>query len=335
VAVFVNVEPAAMNAPCPADIVGPFSAATGKCRFFFEVTERSVADDPEELLTGLERARDARIGVALDDVGADPASLALMPLVAPDVIKLDLGVIHGRPSPDIARIVNAVLAESERTGAIILAEGVESDRHVAVAESMGATLGQGWLFGGPGPLPDEVTSPQHPLQPFSSSDPLVDSPFSMAARVRTPIASNRALLAATSHHLENEVLHTPGRAVLLSSFQVAANFVPDIRRRYERLARRTVLTAAFGRGMPTRPGEGIRGVDLDPADPLCREWTVLALGSHLSAALMARRVDGSEPDGPGKFEAIITHDRGLVVSAARSLLARLPAVGETELPLHV
>ena len=41
----------------------------------------------------------ARLGIALDDVGVDERSLALMPFVAPDVIKLDLRLVQDRPTP--------------------------------------------------------------------------------------------------------------------------------------------------------------------------------------------------------------------------------------------
>lgn len=321
---FVNVEPMAVNAPCPADIIGLFAAATNACRFVVEVTERSLADDPAELLAAVGRTRDVHIGVALDDVGADPASLALMPLVAPDVIKLDLRLIQGRPTPEVARIVSAVLAESERTGAHILAEGVESERHRAVARSMGATLGQGWLFGPPAPLPDSLTPPPHPLESFSPPDPLAASPFTMASGIRVPVASSRELLAATSRYLENQVLETSGRSVLLSAFEVSANFGPATRRRYERLARRTVLTAVLGRDMPAHAGWHVRGGDLHPDDPLSREWTVIVLGSQLATALTARRVDDSDPTGDGQFEAVITHDRDAVIAAAKSVLSRVP-----------
>jgi EAL domain-containing protein (putative c-di-GMP-specific phosphodiesterase class I) len=327
---FVNVEPAALSAPCPADIIGLFAAATGQCRFVVEVTERSLADDPAELLAAVGRTRDVSIGVALDDVGADPASLALMSLVAPDVIKLDLSLIQAQPNPEIARIVNAVLAESERTGAVILAEGVESLRHLAVAQSMGAKLGQGWYFGAPAPLPDGLTPPRRPLHLIPAPDGTADTPFAVASQKRAPVASTTELLAATSRHLENEILHTSGKSVLLSSFEDAVNFGPTMRRCYEQLARRTVLTAAFGRGMPPEPGRGIRGVDVHPDDPLCREWTVVVLGSQLAAALIARRGDDSDGAGAGQLEAVITHDRELVVAAAKSLLPRLPPLDRSK-----
>jgi hypothetical protein len=322
--VFINIEPAALSAACPADIVGLFVAATHQCRFVAEVTERSLADDPAELLAAVNRTRDVSIGVALDDVGARPASLALMPLVAPDVIKLDLSLIQAQPSPDIARIVSAVRTEAERTGAVIVAEGVESTRHLAVAESMGATYGQGWYFGIPGPLPEELVAPRRPLMPFSAAADIADTPFAEASRRRTPVPSTRPLLAATSPHLEREVLHSAGKAVLLSSFQHVGNFKPSIRRRYEQLARRTVLTAALGRDMPFGPGANIRGVDLHPDDPLCREWTIIVLGNQVAAALIARQSDHT--DDPDHFDVVITHDRDLVVAAARSLCQRLPPI---------
>ena len=49
-------------------------------------------------------------------------------------------------------MINAVRAEAERSGAVILAEGIETEAHLRRAEAIGARLGQGWLFGRPGPL---------------------------------------------------------------------------------------------------------------------------------------------------------------------------------------
>src|ERR1700761_6484302 len=76
-----------------------------------------------------------------------------MPFLAPDVIKLDRGLTQDLVPPSVgARVINAVRAEAERSGATILAEGIETERHLERALAMGAKLGQGWLFGRPGPL---------------------------------------------------------------------------------------------------------------------------------------------------------------------------------------
>ena len=45
--------------------------------------------------------------------------------------------------------VAAVLAHRERTGALVLAEGIETDEHLEQARALGATLGQGFRFGRP------------------------------------------------------------------------------------------------------------------------------------------------------------------------------------------
>ena len=61
--------------------------------------------------------------------------------------------MQGNPTAEIASIVHAVNAEAERSGAIVLAEGIETEDHRRVALALGATHGQGWLFGRPGALP--------------------------------------------------------------------------------------------------------------------------------------------------------------------------------------
>jgi EAL domain-containing protein (putative c-di-GMP-specific phosphodiesterase class I) len=106
----------------------------------------------------------------------------LMPFIHPDVIKLDLRLIQARTTAEVARIINAVLAQAERTGAMILAEGIETPRHEQIARAMGATVGQGWLYGRPGPLPHTVPSPTHPLRLL---------PVEGAAPNRTPFDASR------------------------------------------------------------------------------------------------------------------------------------------------
>src|ERR1700689_1592633 len=129
-------------------------AQAGLERFplFVELTERPLIDTPAELLATVRRIRELGARIALDDVGADPRSLALMPFLAPELIKLDLRLVQGNPSRQIAEIVHAVGAEAERTGALVLAEGIETEAHRRRALALGARYGQGWLFGRPAEL---------------------------------------------------------------------------------------------------------------------------------------------------------------------------------------
>jgi EAL domain-containing protein (putative c-di-GMP-specific phosphodiesterase class I) len=130
---FVNCETASLGVACPDDLWPAVDVAERRLRVVMEVTERAVARDPAGLLGAVARARAVGWGVALDDVGAEPASLAVMPFVRPDVIKLDLRLVQGRTTAEVARIVNAVRAQAELTGARILAEGIETRRHAEIA----------------------------------------------------------------------------------------------------------------------------------------------------------------------------------------------------------
>jgi EAL domain-containing protein (putative c-di-GMP-specific phosphodiesterase class I) len=55
--------------------------------------------------------------IALDDVGARPDSLALLDILCPDIIELDMEMVRSHPSDDQTRTLAAVLAHQERTGA--------------------------------------------------------------------------------------------------------------------------------------------------------------------------------------------------------------------------
>jgi EAL domain-containing protein (putative c-di-GMP-specific phosphodiesterase class I) len=100
-----------------------------------------------ELDSGSVVAYEALVRGPRDDVGADRASLALLPVLRPDVVKLDLRLVQERPTGEVAEIVCAVNAEAKRSGSVVLAEGFETEEHLQIALSLGATLGRGGCWG--------------------------------------------------------------------------------------------------------------------------------------------------------------------------------------------
>lgn len=156
---FLNIEPIALDSECPPDLWPDIERAFHTFRVVLEVIERSLDRDPGTLLDGVERQRPLVAGIGLDD--AHPATLSMLPLVAPNVIKIDRSVVRTSPDEDVARVLNAVHGEADRTGAIILAEGVETVEQWHHTLAHGAQLGQGTLFGAPGPLPDRTERPRH------------------------------------------------------------------------------------------------------------------------------------------------------------------------------
>jgi DICT domain-containing protein len=73
----------------------------------------------------------------------------------------------------------------------------------------------------------------------------------------------------------------------------------------------------------------VLGGRLPVSDVLRGEWDVIVIGPQYAAALVARDLGDGGPDRDRRFDAVITHDRDLVIRAAQSLVARLLAAGAT------
>jgi EAL domain-containing protein (putative c-di-GMP-specific phosphodiesterase class I) len=326
-ALFVNLEPRLLRAERPARLSQLLDAALARFGLFAEFTERSLTDRPAELLAAVERLRTRGVGIALDDVGSDPRSLALMPFLAPDVIKLDLSLVQNRPSRQAAEVMHAVSAESERTGALVLAEGIETEEHRRTALSLGARYGQGWMFGRPAELgppskPIAVAIP-HPPRTLAAE---YRSPFEVVAAQRPVRRGNKRLLLALSRQIETQAAGLGDFAVILSTFQEARYFTPISAARYASLAEHAALVGALGVGLPECPAPGVRGVEIDRADPLRGEWDVSVIGPHFAMAFVARELGDDGEDMERRFDFAMTYDRRLAIDAARAMMTRVASV---------
>jgi EAL domain-containing protein (putative c-di-GMP-specific phosphodiesterase class I) len=322
VSLFVNAEPRTLT------LRSLESLAVARHRGIdvtVELTERYVSHDVATLLDAGEVIRAQGARVALDDVGADPASLALMALLRPDVVKLDMGIIRNYAAGDMSEIANAVRAYAEESGATVVAEGIENDVDLQVARVLGAHVGQGWLFGRPAAglpaaLPSRQSLPSAATMPAAMAG---DTPYSIASRHRTPLISTKRLLLPLSHTLEQRGLGMVLPPLLLSSFQHVRHFTPATQHRYAELGARLPFVCALGAGMSSHPASAVRGAALDDADPLIGEWTVVVLGAHFAGALIARDLGDGGPDLDRRFSYVVTHNRELVVAAARSMVGRV------------
>ena len=317
-ALFINIEPASNRIPCPDDLAEVITIAD-RWPIIAEITERAITDDPGGLLATVEGLRHRRRHVALDDVGADPASQAIMPLIRPDVIKLDQTIIAD-PHSDYARaVIAAVHAEADRTGAVIVAEGIETPAHLATAQAVGATLGQGFLLGRPAPLPRTVTlhamewPRRAPTLPTSAP-----TPFDTAVAHVTPATVSREVMRRLSRAVEDRAAAVSEPAILLANFQHRDRFSPATARRYATLATHATLVGVFGQDMPAVPAPRVGGYPLPPDDPVTAEWSVILITSTGADALFAHTIQ----DGTG-YQVAISDDRELILAAARSLIERM------------
>ena len=327
VTLFMNVEPDVLGSPVPDDLKFVQRMAERSLRVILEVTERALTIRPAELLRALEWARERWWGVALDDVGANPDSLALMPFVKPDVIKLDFRFLHEQPSDELVRIMDVVHAEASRTGAVILAEGIETEANLQEALRLGATMGQGWYFGRPEPLPSRIERPLHavPMRKVPPASAL-PTPFELVSASADVRRTGFPELLHMSRDLEAQAaeLREPP-PVVLAAMQRGSAFSGETAQRYAALTETSAFVGVAGADMPRNPAPGVRGVTLRPHDPLAAQWVVVVLSPVFHGALVARKVDKAA-DGAEIFEYVFTRDRDTVVAVADTLMRRMGMV---------
>ena len=148
-----------------------------------EVTERALTQRPAALLAHVADMRAMGVAVALDDVGTEADTLAMMALLAPEVIKLDLALVQGSPDAEIAEVVHAVAAQAERSGATHPRRG-RRDRGAGRAGRRARRTPRAGLALRPPrgeiELPDEP-APRPVVAPGRHADPRDLAPFALVA----------------------------------------------------------------------------------------------------------------------------------------------------------
>lgn len=318
---FLNIEPEAAGF-MPLDLRSLYAEATAQMTVAVEVTERALTERPAALLGHVADMRALGCVIALDDVGAESDSLAMMAVLAPEVIKLDLALIEVAHPRQLAELISAVTAQAERTGATILVERVETSRQAELADALGARLAQGFLYGRRG----RIVARPRPIDPHVHAaerpDPRDTTPFALVAERRRVRRATRRMLASMSRHLEEQAMRAGHGAVLVSSFERGEHFGTSVHARYARLARQVAFCGAVGADMRAEPAPGVRGASLAAGDPLTQEWSVAVVSPHFAAALTAHDLRSGEGDD-ALYDFVLTHDRGLAVGAAAALMARI------------
>ena len=310
---FVNVEPAGLAMPCPEELLPTMRQARGELRVVLEVVQRGSAPDVAGLIRAADQARADSWGVALDDVGADERSLALLPLIRPDVIKLDMALVQRHTDSSIARMVARVGAYAERREAVILAEGIETEDDQHLALLFGATYGQGYLYGRPGPLPASVPRSRHVVPLRQQFEPVVvTTAFDVLASGCEPRTATRADLLRITGCMEAEAIGPQQDHVVIALLDGVDRRAPDVRRRYAEIADHTALTVVLDEG----------------AD----DWALVVISGYYGAAFAARRL-GAGRGADARYEFTLTYDLDIAVTAARTLLKLLdPALSDDEVP---
>lgn len=126
-----------------------------------EVTESTLVTTFDTSLDALARLRRAGLSFAVDDFGTGHSSLSRLTEIAPDIIKLDRTFVASAATDPMHRaVISAVMHLAELTGLKVVAEGVETERHLRTVRELGCHMAQGFLFSQPVPA-EEITQWLH------------------------------------------------------------------------------------------------------------------------------------------------------------------------------
>ncbi|MGE5609970.1 MAG: EAL domain-containing protein [Bacillota bacterium] len=120
-----------------------------------EVTESAIMADTKLATQVVRDLKAIGFKVDMDDFGTGYSSLACLHQFPIDLLKIDRSFVanldRGR---GFAALVNAIAMLARNLGIRVVAEGVETEDHVAMLQSLDCQLGQGYLFSRPLPADD-------------------------------------------------------------------------------------------------------------------------------------------------------------------------------------
>lgn len=152
--VALNVSPSTLA--CPELLAALLASGISTDRLVVEVTEHTSIPDYLPLQEARAQLRRNGIRLAVDDAGSGYASFRHIVALAPDIIKLDRGLISRIDHDEAGRaLVAAVVMFALESGAALVAEGIENAGELAAVESLGVGAAQGYYLGRPTTRPHD------------------------------------------------------------------------------------------------------------------------------------------------------------------------------------
>lgn len=124
-------------------------------RLVLEITESAIISDLPRAAEVLGRLKEMGITIALDDFGTGYSSLSLLRELPIDILKIDKSFIQGTGNDDLGHekfdfaIVRAIIALGDNLGLSVIAEGVETRKHMEFLRRHNCYLQQGYYFSHP------------------------------------------------------------------------------------------------------------------------------------------------------------------------------------------
>jgi EAL domain-containing protein (putative c-di-GMP-specific phosphodiesterase class I) len=145
---FVNLDPDAFHegARDGGNLLLDLLARAHPGQLVVEMTENRSLHDARRAREMVEALRRARLPVAVDDIGAPDALVALDLFADVEVLKFDRSWVRRAAAPAERATLEALVGLARRLGARSVLEGVERPADLAWARELGIDLVQGYLF---------------------------------------------------------------------------------------------------------------------------------------------------------------------------------------------
>jgi diguanylate cyclase (GGDEF)-like protein len=155
----VKVSPRQLEQPGIAHLVGELIDSTGlpPRMLQLQLAESALASGSPKIFDALGALRRVGVGLALDRFGTGASSLADLPRVMPDAVRVDRTLVARLPeAADGRALVTAIVALARPLGLKVLADGVETAEQQDFLKGIGVDEIQGHIAGAP--MPAEVAT---------------------------------------------------------------------------------------------------------------------------------------------------------------------------------
>jgi diguanylate cyclase (GGDEF)-like protein/PAS domain S-box-containing protein len=152
VGVSVNLSARQITAPAFTARVAAILADTGlpPGALTVEVNERVLVEEDGLIVERLADLHRLGVRIAIDDFGTGYASLAYLPRLPLDIIKIDPSFVAGLGQDDTLSLLTRTVVQVGRDlGLRVIAEGIEQPHQLIALREMGCCYGQGFLVARP------------------------------------------------------------------------------------------------------------------------------------------------------------------------------------------
>ena len=123
-------------------------------RVIIELTENQPTYDYELMREAVLHYRNMGFQIAIDDLGEGFSSLRLWSELRPEYVKIDMHFIQGiNHDPVKLQFVRSIQEIAEKSGTLVIAEGIEAQAELLVLRDLGVAFGQGYHLGRPNMVP--------------------------------------------------------------------------------------------------------------------------------------------------------------------------------------